>query len=144
MTSLRSGSSVGKMATSGSSHKSWSMRELRVRSGLGRQSGSATRPWRPSTEPSRGFIMVVDDEVEQVYVSALHRGTGVADVLMDEAERQARANGYGKAWLAVVAGNASTGLLRASRMVGRGTVRLRRQGDAGPIVVPCHRYTKGL
>ena len=53
--------------------------------------------------------MVVDDEVEQVYVSALHRGTGVADVLMDEAERQARANGYGKAWLAVVAGKREHG-----------------------------------
>jgi hypothetical protein len=25
-----------------------------------------------------GFVMVVDDEVEQVYVSAHHRGTGVA------------------------------------------------------------------
>lgn len=29
-----------------------------------------------------GFVMVVDDEVEQVYVSALHRGTGVAAVLI--------------------------------------------------------------
>jgi len=37
--------------------------------------------------------MVVDDEVEQVYVSALHRGTGVAAQLMGEAERQVRANG---------------------------------------------------
>jgi nucleotide-binding universal stress UspA family protein len=29
-----------------------------------------------------GFVMVVDNEVEQVYVSALHRGEGVADMLM--------------------------------------------------------------
>src|ERR687890_2050034 len=35
-----------------------------------------------------GFVMVVDNEVEQVYVSALHRAKGVADVLMAEAERQ--------------------------------------------------------
>ena len=41
-----------------------------------------------------GFVMVVDDEVEQVYVSALHRGTGVAALLLDEAERQVRARGY--------------------------------------------------
>jgi GNAT superfamily N-acetyltransferase len=53
-----------------------------------------------------GFVMVVDDEVEQVYVSAAHRGTGVARVLMSEAERQVPANGYSKGWLAVVAGNA--------------------------------------
>src|ERR1700674_5445220 len=41
-----------------------------------------------------GFVIVVDDEVEQVYVSAPHRGTGVAAVLMSEAERQVRANGH--------------------------------------------------
>src|SRR5688572_13002870 len=33
-----------------------------------------------------GFVMVVDNEVEQVYVSALHRGEGVADMLMADAE----------------------------------------------------------
>ena len=92
-----------------------------------------------------GFIMVVDDEVEQVYVSAAHRGTGVAGVLMAEAERQVRANGHGRAWLAVVAGN------------GRARAFYERAGwrDEGPfdytatsegktIVVPCHRYTKAV
>ena len=32
-----------------------------------------------------GFVIVVDNEVEQVYVSALHRGEGVADMLMADA-----------------------------------------------------------
>ena len=32
-----------------------------------------------------GFIMVVGDEVEQVYVSAAHRGAGVAGELLAEA-----------------------------------------------------------
>ena len=41
-----------------------------------------------------GFVMVVDDEVEQVYVSSGARGTGVADELMREAERQVRTNGH--------------------------------------------------
>lgn len=41
-----------------------------------------------------GFIMVVDDEVEQVYVSRPHRGSGAADVLMQEAERLVKANGH--------------------------------------------------
>jgi GNAT superfamily N-acetyltransferase len=92
-----------------------------------------------------GFIMVVDDEVEQVYVSALHRGTGVADVLIDEAERQARANGYGKAWLAVVAANArARAFYERAGWSDEGPFDYRAAADAGPIVVPCHRYTKGL
>ena len=53
-----------------------------------------------------GFVMVVDDEVEQVYVSGGHRGSGVAGTLIAEAERQVRANGYDEAWLAVATGNA--------------------------------------
>jgi GNAT superfamily N-acetyltransferase len=53
-----------------------------------------------------GFVMVVGDEVEQVYVAAPHRGTGVADMLMAEAERRVGRNGHATAWLAVVAGNA--------------------------------------
>jgi len=53
-----------------------------------------------------GFVLVVDDELEQVYVSAVHRGTGVARMLLADAERQVRANGHSTAWLAVVAGNA--------------------------------------
>ena len=43
-----------------------------------------------------GFVMVDDDEVEQVYVSSRHRGKGVADVLLAEAERQVRENGHAR------------------------------------------------
>ena len=90
-----------------------------------------------------GFVMVVDDEVEQVYVSAAHRGTGIAGALMAEAERQVRANGNDTAWLAVVAGNA-----RARAFYER--VGWQDEGafdhsvvtERGPIVVPCRRYTK--
>ncbi|MBO4260890.1 GNAT family N-acetyltransferase, partial [Streptomyces griseorubiginosus] len=32
-----------------------------------------------------GFVMVVGDEVEQLYVGAAYRGTGVAGVLLDDA-----------------------------------------------------------
>jgi putative acetyltransferase len=52
-----------------------------------------------------GFIMVVDDEVEQIYVAPSHHGRGVASVLMPEAERQVAAHGYDVAWLAVAIGN---------------------------------------
>src|SRR5690606_25123761 len=34
-----------------------------------------------------GFVMVVGDEVEQVYVAGKHRGTGIAGELLAEAER---------------------------------------------------------
>src|SRR5689334_10688857 len=53
-----------------------------------------------------GFVMVVGDEVEQVYVAPAGRGTGAAATLLAEAERQVAAQGHAEAWLAVVAGNA--------------------------------------
>jgi GNAT superfamily N-acetyltransferase len=92
-----------------------------------------------------GFVLVVEDEVEQVYVGAAHRGTGVAGVLLSEAERQVRANGYAKSWLAVVAGNA-----RARAFYERAGWRDERPIDyaagveGGTIAVPCHRYTKDV
>lgn len=92
-----------------------------------------------------GFVMVVGDEVEQVYLSALDRGSGVADVLMVEAERQVRAAGHGTAWLAVVAGNA-----RARRFYERrgwsddGQFDYNAAGDDGPIAVTCQRYVKDV
>jgi ribosomal protein S18 acetylase RimI-like enzyme len=87
-----------------------------------------------------GFVMVVDDEVEQVYVSSRHRGTGVANLLLAEAERQVAAGGHERAWLAVVAGNS-----RARRFYER-----HGWADEGPfehrapggITVPAHRYVK--
>ena len=92
-----------------------------------------------------GFVMVVDNEVEQFYVSALHRAKGVADVLMADAERQIKDAGYSSAWLAVVAGNA-----RARRFYERrgwsdsGLFEYGAAGDYGPIPVPSHRYVKDL
>jgi ribosomal protein S18 acetylase RimI-like enzyme len=92
-----------------------------------------------------GFVMVVDNEVEQLYVSALHRGEGVADMLMADAERRIKDGGYSSAWLAVVAGNA-----RARKFYQRrgwsdgGLFEYAAAGDHGPIPVPSHRYVKDL
>jgi GNAT superfamily N-acetyltransferase len=92
-----------------------------------------------------GFMMVVGDEVEQIYVSAVHRGSGLADVLMTEAERLVKDAGHSTAWLAVVAGNA-----RARRFYERrgwsdgGLFDYAAAGDGGPILVPSHRYVKDL
>ena len=92
-----------------------------------------------------GFVMVVDDEVEQVYVSAAHRGSGVADALLREAERLVGAAGHRTAWLAVVAGNA-----RARRFYDRngwsdgGLFDHRAPVGDGSITVPAHRYVKDV
>jgi GNAT superfamily N-acetyltransferase len=93
-----------------------------------------------------GFIMVVRDEAEQVYVSSRHRGAGIADALLAEAERQIKANGHDLAWLAVVEGN------------GRARSFYERMGwrddggfdypaaveDGSTVGVPCRRYVKPL
>ena len=90
-----------------------------------------------------GFVLVVGDEVEQVYVSVHHRGTGVAAALLVEAERLVAVNGYEHAWLAVVAGNA-----RARRFYERNgwidteSFDYPAASANGPISVPCHRYVK--
>jgi GNAT superfamily N-acetyltransferase len=92
-----------------------------------------------------GFVMVVGDEVEQVYVAQAHRGTAVAATLLAEAERLVRANGHSRAWLAVVAGNS-----RARRFYERngwtdeGPFDHVAEGPDGPIHVPAHRYVKRL
>jgi ribosomal protein S18 acetylase RimI-like enzyme len=92
-----------------------------------------------------GFVMVVDNEVEQIYVSAHHRGEGVADMLMADAERWIKGAGYSSAWLAVVARNA-----RAQRFYerrgwsDRGLFEYAAAGEHGPIPVPSHRYVKDL
>ena len=92
-----------------------------------------------------GFVMVVDDEVEQVYVAAAHRGTGVARILIGEAERKVEANGQRKAWLAVVAGNArARAFYERGGWVDEGPFDYAATVEGGTIAVPCRRYTKLL
>jgi GNAT superfamily N-acetyltransferase len=90
-----------------------------------------------------GFVMVIGDEVEQVYVAEQHRGRGVAGLLLAEAERIVAVNGNQRAWLAVVEGN-----VRARRFYERngwtdeGVFDYPAPSAAGPIPVPAHRYVK--
>ena len=92
-----------------------------------------------------GFVMVVEDEVEQVYVSAASRGLGVADALMREAERQVAQGGHSKAWLAVVAGNArARGFYERAGWIDEGEFDYQASVEGGTISVPCRRYTKLL
>ena len=90
-----------------------------------------------------GFVMVVRDEVEQVYVAAAHRGSGVAGVLLAEAERLVAAGGYGRAWLAVVAGNVrARRFYERSGWVDDGLFDYAAAVPGGVLAVPAHRYLK--
>ena len=89
-----------------------------------------------------GFVTVIEDEVEQVYVAAAARGTGVADALLRHGE-QVVARRFDVAWLSVVAGNA-----RARRFYERsgwhdaGPIEYRAEIAGGSIPVTCRRYEK--
>lgn len=91
-----------------------------------------------------GFFLVVDDELEQIYVHRGHRGKGVAQLLLNSAEATI-AQHHDDAWLAVVAGNA-----RAQRFYEKqgwrdtGIFNYQAEGIAGPVTVPSHRFVKSL
>ncbi|MEW6223651.1 MAG: GNAT family N-acetyltransferase [Chloroflexota bacterium] len=92
-----------------------------------------------------GFVMRGGDEVEQVYVAARHRGMGVADALMADAEGRIRDAGFGRAWLAVVAGNERARRFYERRgWIDEGPVVYLAPGRDRPIEVPAHRYAKAL
>jgi len=90
-----------------------------------------------------GFVMVVDDEVEQVFVARSARGTGLASELLAEAERRVADGGHDSAWLAVVVGNA-----RARRFyerygwLDRGDLPYEVTAEGRTFVSPCRRYVK--
>ncbi|MDT0202968.1 GNAT family N-acetyltransferase [Nocardioides sp. AE5] len=92
-----------------------------------------------------GFVVVIDDCVDQVYVAARHRGSGVAAALLDAAEQQVAANGHDQAWLAVVPGNdRAIAFYRRRGWVDQGLFDHAAPGPDGPIPTQCHRYTKAL
>jgi len=88
-----------------------------------------------------GFVVVKEDEVEQLYVDRTARGTGVAAVLLRRAETEIRSVGHRRAWLAVVAGNQRARSFY-SRLGWRdtGPISYLAETEAGPIAVPTHRY----
>lgn len=90
-----------------------------------------------------GFVMVVGDEVEQVFVARAGRGTGLAATLLAEAERRVADSGREVAWLAVVVGNS-----RARRFyekqgwVDEGDLAYEVSAGGETFVSPCRRYVK--
>lgn len=89
-----------------------------------------------------GFVTLCGDELEQLYVDAIARGSGAAVALIRHGEA-AIARRFQRAWLAVATGNA-----RARRFYARegwsdaGPFDYAAQVEGGTILVPCHRYEK--
>ena len=89
-----------------------------------------------------GFTMVVGDEVEQVYVSRSHRGSGIATQLLDNAVRTIGDAGHAVAWLAVATGNdRARRFYQRSGWTDEGAFHYAASTDSGSTPVPCHRYT---
>lgn len=90
-----------------------------------------------------GFVMVVGDEVEQVYVGRDARGSGLAGVLLAEAERQVEAAGHEVAWLAVATGNARARAFYAKHgWSDAGDLAYEVEALGERFVSPCRRYEK--
>ena len=88
-----------------------------------------------------GFVTLKGDELEQLFVDADARGTGVAKALLDEGARRLIEAGHEQPWLAVVAGNA-----RARRFYERegwrdaGPLAYEAPVDGGSVTVDGRRY----
>jgi putative acetyltransferase len=90
-----------------------------------------------------GFIMVVDDEVEQIYVSPTHFGRGVAGTLMAEAERQVAQDGYDVAWLAVAIGNVrARAFYEKAGWTNTGDLPYEVEALGEKFISPCRKYEK--
>ncbi len=90
-----------------------------------------------------GFLMVAGDEAEQVYVDRAFRGTGVAALLLTEAERQIAAAGHDVAFLAVVRGNDRAQAFYAKQgWTDEGDVDYPVQALGEDFISPCRRFTK--
>jgi ribosomal protein S18 acetylase RimI-like enzyme len=92
-----------------------------------------------------GFIMVADDEAEQVYVDRAFRGTTVATLLLTEAERQIAAAGHEVAFLVVVRGNQRAQAFYARQgWVDRGDHDYPVTALGEHFISPCRKFTKRL
>ena len=90
-----------------------------------------------------GFVVVRDDEIEQMYVGEGFRGTGAAGRLLAHGESLI-ARHFDRGWLAVVAGNdRAIGFYERQGWRDQGRFdHITWTPDGGTIAVPCRRYEK--
>ena len=91
-----------------------------------------------------GFVVVQDDEIEQIYVAHGARGSGVAAALLERGERMIAAR-HDRAWLAVVAGNARARCFyQRNGWRDAGAIDYPAETASGSFEVPSRRYEKWL
>jgi GNAT superfamily N-acetyltransferase len=88
-----------------------------------------------------GFTMVHDDEVDQLYVDAPFRGTGIASQLLAYAADRIRDAGHPEPWLAVARGNArARHFYEREGWTDAGEFSYPAEiGEGASLPVPCHR-----
>ena len=93
-----------------------------------------------------GVLIVKDDELQQLMISASARGRGIGARLLAQAERQVAAAGHDEIWLAVVPGNtAARRFYKSHGWVDRGEETYDAVTLAGgTVAVPVCRYVKEL
>ena len=112
---------------------------LRLRADL-----ANVRMMGPPGAPS-GLCIIRDDELDQLFVSASARGTGVAAALLADAEARIAARGVHTAWLACAIGND-----RAARFYQKhgwdrvGTATKQVRTDEGMVGFDVWRYEKDV
>lgn len=92
-----------------------------------------------------GFSMLQGDELYQFYVAAAAQGTGLAAVLLVDAEQSLRARGVANAWLACAIGNERAAKFYAKHGWRRaGSVVIQAEIQSGTFPLEVWRYEKRL
>lgn len=92
-----------------------------------------------------GFHLIKHDELNQFYVSAGARGTGLAQALIADAAAQMKAAGVETAWLACAIGNARAARFYEKsgwRLIGEATIYLDTPMGDFPLII--WRYERRL
>ncbi|RED50764.1 GNAT family N-acetyltransferase [Aestuariispira insulae] len=92
-----------------------------------------------------GFVSLKGEELDQFFLHADARGTGLAKRLMQAGEDRLRDNGIQRAFLAVVEGNdRAIGFYRKAGWQEVGLIHYKAQIESGSFDMPCLRFEKDL
>ena len=88
-----------------------------------------------------GFVMIDDDQVDQLYLDRAARGAGLGAALLGAAEQAVIAAGYRRAWLAVATGNtAARRFYERQGWIDEGPFVHHAPVRDGAVAVDCHRF----